>query len=617
MNKFQYAPGRPGLGSKGKDGLPGLQGLSMYFTDLNPTSDINLINNRIANNLDLWIGDGHKLPDGRVYSTGDLFIDAIGNIYLINADTNTFQFKFANLNTGFFTPANVSTSQHNYNRYYNLNTFPKYLIDNVFSNGAVAYYLTPDTIYGVNARDFARIEFSNINQNGHNHFTLFTAGENDHSAIGIVREINSNTFRIGNLNNEGKLRNVNLIFDVSSLRQTKQIGVNEFNSNTPLGTILTNYEIQANGLFTGDFNTNPVSFNAGFGVNDVSIFWTLGAFTSEQNLNMDLYFFRDVSSISSFSMINDASLLRPLVFHNCVSVGSIRITGLPTSTNYKYYMNFHKNGWERRSVIKSISTGIVPFMTISPTSFISGSEGFVGNSSIGFCVSSNVPWNASIGINPDGFITNVFPVSGLPGRDVSIFVNLSPNTQCENRSGNIIVSSITPGGNSPRIIPIQQMGACVPVFITVNSQQYFCDMMGERNYQSGTIDISGLTPAHTYNLDISLNAIAVNSNFANTSVNQINYELIFRIDNNIIHTFNNSLFNILRGETRAMHQNLNIVGLKDTSIVSFEARVQGFSTHQLYAGNMSFNVKNISITSGPDIILTEGDMFGGAGIICN
>jgi len=34
--KFKYAPGKPGYGTKGDKGSDGQQGLAMYFTDINP-----------------------------------------------------------------------------------------------------------------------------------------------------------------------------------------------------------------------------------------------------------------------------------------------------------------------------------------------------------------------------------------------------------------------------------------------------------------------------------------------------------------------------------------------------------------------------------------------------
>ena len=99
--KFKYAPGRPGFGTKGNDGSVGSQGLAMYFTDFDPVSDTTLINSRIANDFALWSANPPvSLPGGRVYVTGDLFFDSEGKAYEINAETDTYEYKFASLNTG-------------------------------------------------------------------------------------------------------------------------------------------------------------------------------------------------------------------------------------------------------------------------------------------------------------------------------------------------------------------------------------------------------------------------------------------------------------------------------------------------------------------------------------
>ena len=149
-DKFRYAPGMPGFGTKGSDGSAGLQGLSMYFTDYNPDTQASSINIRIANNQVLWSTTSDVLPSGRVYVTGDLFVDDQGRVYEINAETDTFQYKFANLNTsGYFISAETTTDTYTYNRYFNSNDSPKYIIDNVYAEGVIAYYDIPSEIYNI------------------------------------------------------------------------------------------------------------------------------------------------------------------------------------------------------------------------------------------------------------------------------------------------------------------------------------------------------------------------------------------------------------------------------------------------------------------------------------
>jgi len=155
--KFKYAPGKPGYGTKGYRGEDGQQGLAMYFTSLNPNTQATIINNKIANNLTLWPAD-EPLPDGRVYVTGDLFFDSDGLAYEINAETDTYQYKFASLNMGgFFVPLGKDTS-NGFERYFNSNSSPKLIIDNVYTlSGAIDYTAVPEDIYDVQPKNFTRI----------------------------------------------------------------------------------------------------------------------------------------------------------------------------------------------------------------------------------------------------------------------------------------------------------------------------------------------------------------------------------------------------------------------------------------------------------------------------
>ncbi|MBP6933235.1 MAG: hypothetical protein KBB87_07575, partial [Candidatus Methanofastidiosum sp.] len=177
--KFKYAPGRPGFGTKGNDGSVGSQGLAMYFTDFDPVSDTTLINSRIANDFALWSANPPvSLPGGRVYVTGDLFFDSEGKAYEINAETDTYEYKFASLNMGgFFVPLGISSDQ-NYARYFNSNTSPKYIIDNVYTmSGGINYSQVPSNIYGIEPKNFARIEYSNIRFGDYIPFTVYTSGQ--------------------------------------------------------------------------------------------------------------------------------------------------------------------------------------------------------------------------------------------------------------------------------------------------------------------------------------------------------------------------------------------------------------------------------------------------------
>jgi hypothetical protein len=138
--KFKYAPGKPGFGTKGDTGIDGNQGLAMYFTDFNPATQSSAINALIQNNQALWTGPATPLPGGRVYVTGDLFIDSNGRVYEIDASSNTFTSVLGTLNMGgFFVPLGVSSSD-GFQRYFNTNSGEKVIIDNVYTtSGAIDY----------------------------------------------------------------------------------------------------------------------------------------------------------------------------------------------------------------------------------------------------------------------------------------------------------------------------------------------------------------------------------------------------------------------------------------------------------------------------------------------
>lgn len=502
-DKFRYAPGMPGFGTKGSDGSAGLQGLSMYFTDFNPDTQASSINTRIANNQILWSTTSDVLPSGRVYVTGDLFVDDQGRVYEINAETDTFQYKFANINTsGYFISAETTTDTYTYNRYFNSNDSPKYIIDNVYAEGVVAYYDIPSEIYNIFPKNFARIEYSNIEQGNYNPFTLYSSGEtnpiDDHKAIALVRDVNSNTFRLGNLNSTGNLRNVNLTFDVSSLKRTKQ-SLSYFNADTPPGEILTNFEIDANSLFTGMFNTNPVSFMSTVGVDNIMISWNLSRFTNDSGIKADLYFFKNSPVSGTISFTSDSSAYHPMIFHDVSTTGSINLTGLETTTAYKYYMNFYKNGWERRSVMKTATTGAIPNISIIPSSLSCTSTA----QTVEFDVSSNVPWTAAF-YGTNTFMSNISSGYEVGVSDAALQIDVCTNLEFCGRTGQFRISAIDGGGNSPVTGEINQGGYGETVIVDVSAGTAIDYGVGSRIHkiQPWTLSLSGL-PTDTI-VDVSI-----------------------------------------------------------------------------------------------------------------
>jgi hypothetical protein len=476
-DKFKYAPGKPGFGTKGDDGSVGLQGLAMYFTDIDPVSGKNTINLRISSNLDLWTSSGNFLPGGRIYVTGDLFFDTDGKAYEINAETDTFVSMGGSLNMGgFFVPLGISTD-NGFQRYFNSNNSPKYIIDNVYTqNGAINYTESPLTIYGIEPKNFARIEYNNVvftvGSNRYNPFTVYSATPNgivdDSQSIAIVRDASHNSFRIGNLDDTGVIRNVNLIFDVSSLIHTKQPG-NYFNANTPRGSVLTNYEINANTLFDPNFNRNPASFFVNMSIMDASISWNLLDFTNDPTVTGDIYFFENLAPFTTNTFSINSMVPRPLIFSNVGASGKISITGFSTTKTYGYYMKLTKNGWTRNSDIKYAFLG---YLSAYPSTYTDISSG-AGTLSA-FDVSTNFTWNASIWQNPDNFISSISCPS-IGGLDGSINITVIANDTSHNRIGKIRVGLLPGGSPYQDVTFIQPAGIILPTLSlhSLMTQQFY------------------------------------------------------------------------------------------------------------------------------------------------
>lgn len=504
--KFKYAPGRPGYGTKGDKGEDGKQGLAMYFTDLNPTTQSSTINSRIENNQSLWsIGFG-PLPDGRIYVTGDLFFDSEGLAYEINAETNTFEYKFASLNMGgFFIPLGISSSD-GFQRYFNSNSSPKFIIDNVYTvSGAIDYTDVPENIYGIEPKDFARIEFTNIKPNGdYNPFTIFSSGEvigsDDHKALAIVYDDTNNAFRLGNLDLNGNVRKTNLIFDVSLLQHKKENGKNTFNANTPSGSLLSNYEIAANTLFDPNFIGSPASFEGSFLTTTTCyVKWNLNDFVNDPNIVGDLVFLERAQG-TTFSF--DSSTLRPIIISNVPNDSSVVISGISSTKVYTYYMKLYKNGWSRNSDVQNLYLGSIDVFPKSYT--LSASDA----ANVDFDVSANFTWNASIYQNPENFISITSCPSGgdmISPNDGSIFIHLTENASTKARLGKIRVH-LLPGSNIYKDVSVYQPRGTIgpelysPANSTSNFSYYVWPFYSMNASTNGTIKGS-----YTTYIDVSSN----------------------------------------------------------------------------------------------------------------
>ncbi|MCK9446432.1 hypothetical protein M0Q50_06035 [bacterium] len=479
--KFKYAPGKPGFGTKGDPGINGNQGLSIYFTDLNPVSQSLEINTRIKNNKVLFASTPDiSLPSNRIYITGDLFIDSTGGAWEINAEIDTFSI-IGNINLGgFFVPLGISSSE-GYERYFNSNSSPKYIIDNVYTDaGAVDYTQTPSFIYGIAPVNFTRIEYTNVkNESNYNAFTAYTIGSDDNKGFAIIYDELNKTFRIGNVGNGEIIRDTNITFDVSSLIVTKQNGINTFNKNTLPGTILTNYEIDANCLFDPIFNREPSSFYTQISGNDCSIFWNLEDFTNDLNISADLYLYEDITSFNGNTYSIDSSIIKPLIFSNIDISGNLRITNLKNLTPYSCYIKLNKNGWIRKSSIKSIFPGI---LTVSPNTFIEPSGGSINK---GIDINSNIEWNYELIQNPSDFIYNI--ISSSTGYDGSLYFDVSTNLNPA-RTG---IIRLTPKGGAHVDVSIYQQTP----YISIQSILTLDSTMGTNDNK---------TAIYTLNTDASL-----------------------------------------------------------------------------------------------------------------
>lgn len=358
--KFQYSPGLFGYGPKGADGSIGLDGLSFYFTDYDPTSDILNIQSAIENDEIMLsqVPPGTKLPGGRTYNTGDIFIAVSGDIYKIDADANTFSEDPSGAMTkaDFFDQYNDAETDNGFERYSNYyNASTNYLIDNALMSGISNYSVVPRFIYSIYSKEFTRMEYTNTVKNYYNAFTVYSAGAttetDDHKSIAIVNEADNGVFRIGNLNNSGNLRNVDLILDVSSLIHTRT-SENRIGVNTATGTILTNDDIGTNLFFYPNFTESPASFTASDTGSSADISWDLSDFTSEPSIMGTLFFEKDETPSGSFAL--DESNNQPLMLYNLDSSGTVTISGL-SSTTYSYHIVISKNGWEKKSAIKEIA----------------------------------------------------------------------------------------------------------------------------------------------------------------------------------------------------------------------------------------------------------------------
>jgi len=235
--KFNYAPGLPGYGTQGVDGSDGLPAISFYFSEYDGETGQTSITTKITNNQFLFTA-AEPLPAGRSYQYGDMFVDVNGKAYVIDPDAsvsaNLFFYSDSRLNTStIFSVGPLSTDTPVYNRYSNAYaSTDKFLVDTVYSNSAPANYaLSPGTgtnsIYGVPAVNFARVNYADLSIGNYIPYEVFTDSVNPaapEKAIALTKRTDSNTWHLGNLDNGSAIRSgVDLALDFETISTPGEI----------------------------------------------------------------------------------------------------------------------------------------------------------------------------------------------------------------------------------------------------------------------------------------------------------------------------------------------------------------------------------------------------------
>lgn len=423
--KFKYSPGLFGYGVIGADGKSGQHGLTIYFTDYNTTNDRLIIENAIRNNEDLWISSepGTLLPENRTYNIGDIFIDIAGRVFrILNIATGQYIQTTAKLDTEYiFKSENIFALD--FLRYFNIfDQSINYIVDDVFSNSQINYLAKPSNIYNVEPKNFARVQYTDVNNSSMNAFTLFSSADLFHeksAAFGISRDINSNLFRIGNIDENEIIRGTELIFDVSSLmKNISSKNILRYSSHE--NEILRNDHISANKLFEGVFNSNPISFQLiSTDISTIQISWNTTHFMNDiSGMCAELYFY-DASISKNFN---------PLIYCINSSIGTIEIKNLIPNNLYSAFIKIFIDGWGRRTNVRTIpcdGQGQKKLFVINPLSknLIANTGGLINGLNtyqVDFSTNSLIGWNVTsspwITCTPSSSITH----SSLESFDVSV-----------------------------------------------------------------------------------------------------------------------------------------------------------------------------------------------------
>ena len=212
--KFNYAPGMPGYGTRGIDGSTGLTGLSTYFSQYDGDTETSFIKSKIQNNKILFSVD-QALPDGRIYWTGDIFIDRNGKVFEIDLSlSNLYKSTSIALNVSGYFEVLKNSPYYSFQRLSNRYSTNPILIDVVYTDPGTGDYTTyPTSIYSNSPADFAQVKYDDKAIAGYYPFEVWTIGSAvDDDAIALVKESINNYWHFGNKNG-ATVKNTTLYLD--------------------------------------------------------------------------------------------------------------------------------------------------------------------------------------------------------------------------------------------------------------------------------------------------------------------------------------------------------------------------------------------------------------------
>lgn len=488
--KFKYSPGLIGYGPRGTDGSSGLPGMSIYFTDYDIFINKSYIETAIENNYVLWTTaePNTLLTQGRKYNTGDLLMDTRGVIYEINKSTNTFTQTPGQLSKVEYFTTNNSRTSNGFERWFNFNsptTSEGYLIDNLNIKNLVNFKYEDSSIYGIQEKNFTRIEGSDVSKNGYNTFTLYSSGENsntdDHKSIALVYNQPENEFRLGNVDNStGNIRNTCLTFDVSLLKHNRPF---RFDKDTCSGYVITNREINVPLLFDPNFNPRPITFQNFYATSTlIRIKWDLQEFCLDPSISGDLHFYESVSSDTVYSLSDIRN--NEIILHNVNNYASVWFTNLSTGKVYNYHMIIKKDGWERSSDKLSAYTGTSSYniAVTDPASkhLIADASGWFtpGNTYIyDVDINANIPFGSWEAIPSHSWI-NLIPTTPTGSSGVYDFdVSLSRNTGTSSRTGYITLRA---EGVTDNVITVDQTASLTTVSFNADGSIVFTPALSDQ-----------------------------------------------------------------------------------------------------------------------------------------